>query len=53
MLAVYGLPLGLLGYGLLIELFGFFVAVMLGVLAATLLTAGIVLHWKKELWMSP
>lgn len=49
-LAVYGLPTGLLGYGFLIDAFGFAPAMTLGSLAGLALTALIAVRWRREIW---
>ena len=49
-LAVYGLPTGLLGYGFLIHAFGFAPAMTLGSLAGLALTALIAVRWRREVW---
>ena len=49
-LAVYGLPTGLLGYGFLIDSFGFVPAMTLGSLAGLALTAVIAVRWWREIW---
>ena len=49
-LAVYGLPTGLLGYGFLIDSFGFVPAMTLGSLAGLALTAVIAIRWRREIW---
>ena len=49
-LAVYGLPTGLLGYGFLIDSFGFTTAMTVGSVAGVALTAAIGLRWRKEIW---
>ena len=49
-LAVYGLPTGLLGYGFFIDSFGFVPAMTLGSLAGLALTAVIAVRWRREIW---
>ena len=49
-LAVYGLPTGLLGYGFLIDAFGFAPTMTLGSLAGLALTALIAVRWRREIW---
>lgn len=49
-LAVYGLPMGLLGYGFVIDSFGFTVAMTVGALIGLVLTAFIGLRWRQEVW---
>lgn len=49
-LAVYGLPTGLLGYGFLIDAFGFATTMTLGSLAGLALTALIAVRWRREIW---
>ncbi len=50
MLAVYGLPIGLLAAGWLIETFGYATTATAYCLTGLLLTAAIGLHWRKDLW---
>jgi predicted MFS family arabinose efflux permease len=50
-LAVYGLPLGLLGYGALIDWFGFLPAAGGCTLASIAVIAVIGWRWRRELWM--
>ncbi len=49
-LAVYGLPTGLLGYGFLIDAFGFAPTMTLGSLAGLALTTLIAVRWRREIW---
>jgi len=49
-LAVYGLPTGLLGYGFIIEFFGFVPAMTIGSIVGLALTGLIVARWRRELW---
>jgi hypothetical protein len=49
-LAVYGLPVGLLGYGFFIDSLGFAAAMTIGSIVGLMLTALIVARWRKELW---
>ena len=49
-LAVYGLPTGLLGYGFIIDSLGFTPAIIIGSIIGLVLTALIVARWRKELW---
>ena len=51
MLAVYGLPMGLLGYGFLIDSFGFTTAVTVGSIIGVALTAYIAARWRREIWV--
>lgn len=50
MLAIYGVPLGLLASGGLIELLGFVTTASLYCLVGSALTLGIALYWRRELW---
>jgi MFS family permease len=50
MLAIYGVPIGLLVAGVLIERLGFAVAASLYCLVGALLTLLIALHWRNALW---
>jgi MFS family permease len=50
MMVIYGLPLGLLAAGSLIDLFGFATAGTLYAAAGLLLMLAIVLHWRDDLW---
>lgn len=50
MMVIYGLPLGLLAAGSLIDWFGFAMAGTLYAAAGLLLILGIVLHWRDDLW---
>ena len=50
-LAVYGLPVGLLGYGALIDWFGFRPAAGVCTLASIAVVAVIGWRWRRELWM--
>jgi hypothetical protein len=50
MLAIYGVPIGLLGAGMLIERIGFAVTASLYCLVGAVLTLGIALHWRAALW---
>ena len=49
-LAVYGLPVGLLGYGALIDWFGFQAAAGVCTLASIAVIAVIGWRWRRELW---
>ncbi len=49
-LAVYGLPAGLLGYGFAVDSFGFAPAMTLGSLAGLVLTALIAVRWRRDVW---
>jgi len=49
-LAVYGLPLGLLGYGALIDWFGFLPAAGVCTLASIVVIAVIGWRWRREIW---
>ncbi|MDE2378096.1 MFS transporter [Bradyrhizobium sp.] len=50
MMVIYGLPIGLLAAGSLIDRFGFAVAGTLYAAAGFALMLGIVLHWRDYLW---
>jgi hypothetical protein len=50
MLAVYGLPTGLLGYGFFIDRFGFTAAMTTGAVIGVVLTAYIGTRWRKAIW---
>jgi len=50
MLAIYGLPLGLMGAGALIDRFGFATATTLLCSTGLLLTLAIAMHWWADLW---
>ncbi len=50
MMVIYGLPLGLLAAGSLIDLFGFATAGTLYAAAGLVLMLAIVLHWRDDLW---
>jgi hypothetical protein len=50
MLAIYGVPLGLLAAGGLIEHIGFVATVSLYCLMGIALTLLIALHWRADLW---
>ena len=49
-LAVYGLPLGLLGFGALIDWFGFLLAAGVCTLASIAVVVVIGWRWRRELW---
>ena len=49
-LAVYGLPLGLLGYGVLIDWFGFLAAASTCTLASIAVVAAVGWRWRREIW---
>ena len=49
-LAVYGLPTGLLGYGVLIDWFGFASAMTLGAVIGVAVTAYIGVRWREAIW---
>ena len=49
-LAVYGLPMGLLGYGVLIDWFGFDIAMTIGALIGVAVTAYIGVRWREAIW---
>ena len=49
-LAVYGLPTGLLGYGVLIDWFGFASAMTVGALIGVAVTAYIGVRWREAIW---
>ena len=49
-LAVYGLPMGLLGYGVLIDWFGFDVAMTIGAIIGVAATAYIGVRWREAIW---
>jgi SNF family Na+-dependent transporter len=50
MLVIYGLPLGLLAAGSLIDVIGFAVTGTLYATAGVALMMAIVLHWRADLW---
>jgi len=50
MLAVYGLPLGLLGTGALVDFFGFTYTVAMYSVIGMLFTLWIFLRWRQEIW---
>jgi MFS family permease len=50
MLAIYGVPIGLLAAGALIEHLGFAVTASLYCLVGAVLTLAIALHWRAALW---
>jgi hypothetical protein len=50
MLAIYGLPLGLMAAGELISRFGFAMATTLLCSTGLLLTLAIGVHWRADLW---
>ncbi len=50
MLVIYGLPLGLLAAGSLIDQFGFAATATLYAAAGLTLMLGIALHWRADLW---
>ena len=50
MLAVYGVPLGLLGSGILIEVFGFTAFVEIYAAVGIFFTVLIVINWRMALW---
>jgi hypothetical protein len=50
MLAIYGVPIGLLAAGALIERLGFAVTASLYCLVGSALTLLIALHWRADLW---
>jgi MFS family permease len=50
MLAIYGLPVGLVAAGFLIERFGYAATASAYCLFGLLLTAAIGLHWRRALW---
>ena len=50
MLAIYGVPIGLLSAGVLIESLGFAATASLYCLVGAALTLGIALHWRADLW---
>ena len=52
MLAVYGLPVGLIGYGLLIEWFGYSNTVTLYGVGGLIVSCVIAFKWRKQLWWS-
>jgi hypothetical protein len=50
MLAIYGLPVGLLGAGALIERIGFAATASAYCVFGLAVTLGIALHWRRALW---
>ena len=50
MLAVYGLPTGLMGYGVLIEWIGFSTAISLSAVIGLLLVGAISFRWRGVIW---
>lgn len=50
MLAIYGVPIGLLAAGALIERLGFVTTASLYCLVGAVLTLAIALHWREALW---
>jgi len=52
MLAVYGLPVGLIGAGILIEWFSYSTTVMLYGVGGLFLTGLIAVKWRREIWWS-
>ena len=50
MLAIYGMPIGLLGAGWLIERIGFAAMASAYCVFGLLATLGIALRWRKALW---
>ena len=52
MLAVYGLPVGLIGSGLLIEWFGYLNTVTLYGVGGLIISCIIAFKWRKQLWWS-
>ena len=50
MMAVYGLPLGLMGSGLLIENFGYTLTVSLYGIGGLLLSGLVAIRWREEIW---
>jgi len=50
MLAVYGLPTGLMGYGVLIEWIGFSTAISLSAVIGLLMTGVIGFRWRGVIW---
>jgi hypothetical protein len=52
MLAIYGVPLGLLAAGGLIERLGFVTTASLYCVVGAVLTVGIALYWREALWPS-
>jgi hypothetical protein len=50
MLAIYGLPLGLLAAGELIERIGFVMTTSLYCVVGLVITVAITLRWRKSLW---
>ena len=52
MLAVYGLPIGLIGSGLLIEWFGYSNTVTLYGVGGLIVSCVIAFKWRKQLWWS-
>ena len=52
MLAVYGLPVGLIGSGLLIEWFGYLNTVTLYGVGGLIISCIIAFKWRQHLWWS-
>ena len=50
MLAVYGMPLGLLGTGVLVEWYGFAITVWLYAVIGILCTVWITWRWRRDIW---
>ena len=50
MLAIYGVPIGLLAAGAMIERLGFAVTASLYCIVGGALTLLIALHWRRDLW---
>ncbi len=50
MLAVYGLPLGLLGAGVFVDLLGFGATVSLYSVVGLVMSIVIAVHWRREIW---
>ena len=50
MLAVYGMPLGLLGTGVLVEWYGFTITVWLYAVIGILCTVWVTWRWRRDIW---
>ena len=50
MLAVYGMPLGLLGTGVLVEWYSFAITVWLYAVIGILCTIWVTWRWRRDIW---